>query len=68
MHVAALTLIPSLYIPLQAVISTPIYTIEVNNSSGRIEKFNERPSTISIVVFELELKYGINYTEMFAFK
>ncbi len=44
--------------------------MEVNNSSGRIEKFNEKPSTISLrefkatfstVVCELELKYGANY-------
>ncbi len=44
---------------------------------GRIEKFNERPCTIflkefkatfSIVVCELELKYGVNYTKAFAFK
>jgi hypothetical protein len=50
--------------------------MEVNNSSG-IEKFNERPgttslkefkATFSIVVCELELKYGTNYTEVFAFK
>jgi hypothetical protein len=46
------------------VTSTPIYTMEVNNSCGRIEKFSRRPSTISlrefkatfsIVVYELEL-------------
>jgi hypothetical protein len=49
----------------------------VNSSSGRIEKFNERPCTISLrefkatfstVVCELELKYGANYTEVFTFK
>jgi hypothetical protein len=65
------------YIPLQAVISTPIYTMEVRSSSGRIEKFSGRPGTISLrefkatfstVVCELELKYGANYTEAFAFK
>jgi hypothetical protein len=48
--------------------------MEVNNSSGRIEKFSRRPSkismrefkaTFSIMVCELELKYGANYTEMF---
>ncbi len=68
---------PSSYIPLQAVMSTPIYTMEVSNSSGRIEKFNRRPSTISLrefkatfstVVCELELKYDANYTEVFVFK
>jgi len=57
--------------------STPIYTMEVRSSSGRIEKFSERPGTISLkefkanfstVVCELELKYGANYTEAFAFK
>jgi len=51
--------------------------MEVNNSFGRIKKFNERPGTISlrqlkatfsIVVCELELKYGANYTEAFTFK
>jgi hypothetical protein len=51
--------------------------MEVNSSSRRIEKFNERPCTISlrefkatfsIVVYELEFKYGVNYTEPFAFK
>jgi hypothetical protein len=51
--------------------------MEVSSSSGRIEKFSERPGTISlkelkatfsIVVCELELKYGTNYTEVFAFK
>ncbi len=57
--------------------STPMYTMKVNNSFGRIEKFNERPGTISlrefkatfsIMVCELELKYGANYTEAFTFK
>jgi len=51
--------------------------MEVSSSSGRIEKFSGRPGTISlrefkatfsIVVCELELKYGANYTEAFAFK
>ncbi len=51
--------------------------MEVNNSSGRIEKFSERPGTISLkefkatfltVVCELELKYGVNYIEAFTFK
>jgi hypothetical protein len=51
--------------------------MEVSNSSRRIEKFNGRPGTISLrdfkatfstVVCELELKYGANYTEAFAFK
>jgi hypothetical protein len=51
--------------------------MEVNSSFGRIEKFSGRPGTISlkefkatftIVVCELELKYGANYTEVFAFK
>jgi len=53
------------------------YTTEVISSSGRVEKFNGRPGTISlrefkltfsIVVCELEFKYGANYTEAFAFK
>jgi hypothetical protein len=51
--------------------------MEVNSSSGKTEKFNERLGTISlrelkatfpIMVCELELKYGDNYTEAFAFK
>jgi hypothetical protein len=51
--------------------------MEVSSSFGRIEKFNGRPGTISLrefkatfstVVCELELKYGANYTEAFAFK
>jgi hypothetical protein len=51
--------------------------MEVNNSSKRIEKLNERPGTISLkefkttfstMVYEMELKYGANYTEVFAFK
>jgi len=51
--------------------------MEVNSSSRRIEKFNRRPGTLflkefnatfSIVVCELELKYGTNYIETFAFK
>jgi hypothetical protein len=59
------------------VISTPIYTMEVSSFSRRIKKLNRRPGTISlrefkatfsIVVCELELKYGANYTEAFAFK
>jgi len=51
--------------------------MEVKISSGRIEKLNRRPCTISlrefkvifsIVVCELELKYGVNYIEAFTFK
>ncbi len=51
--------------------------MEVSSSSGRIEKFSERSCTISLrefkatfstVVCELELKYGVNYTEAFVFK
>ncbi|CAK9876827.1 unnamed protein product [Sphagnum jensenii] len=57
--------------------STPTYTMEVSSSFGRIEKFSGRPGTISLrefkvtfstVVCALELKYGANYTEAFAFK
>ncbi len=68
---------PSPYTSLQAVTSTPIYTMEVSSSFGRIEKFNGRPGTISLrefkatfstMVCELKLKYGANYTEAFAFK
>jgi ABC-type molybdate transport system permease subunit len=68
---------PSSYILLQVVTSTPICTMEVSSSFRKIEKFSGRPSTISlrefkatftIVVCELELKYGINYTKAFAFK
>jgi hypothetical protein len=51
--------------------------MEVSSSSRKIEKFSERPCTISLrefkaifstVVCELELKYGVNYTKAFAFK
>jgi len=51
--------------------------MEVSSSSGRIEKFSGRPGTISLkefkatfstMVCELEFKYGVNYTEAFAFK
>jgi hypothetical protein len=51
--------------------------MDVNNSSRKINKFSGRPSTISLrefkaifstVICELELKYGVNYTEAFAFK
>jgi hypothetical protein len=75
--IATPTFTPSLYIPLQAMTFTPIYTMKVNNSSGRIEKFNGRPGTIffkefkatfSIVVCELEFKYGAHYTEAITFK
>jgi hypothetical protein len=54
-----------------------IYIMEVNNSCGRIEKFSGRRGTISLrefkvtfltVVCELELKYGVNYIEVFTFK
>ncbi len=76
-HVAASTFTTSPYTPLQTVTLTPIYTMEVNSSLGRIEKFSRRPGTISLrefkatfstVVSELELKYGANYTEAFTFK
>jgi len=69
--------IPALYISLQAMTSICIYTMEVNSSSRRIEKFSGRPSTISLrelkatfstMVCELKLKYGANYTKAFAFK
>jgi hypothetical protein len=51
--------------------------MEVSSSFGKIEKFIRRLGTISlrefkvtfsIVVCELELQYGANYIEMFAFK
>jgi hypothetical protein len=71
------TFTPSPYISLQVVTSTLIYTMEVNSSFKKIEKFSGRLGTISLrefketfstVVCELELKYGVNYTEAFAFK
>jgi hypothetical protein len=77
MPVAVPTLTPSPYIPLQAMTFTPIYPMEVSNSSRKIEKFSGRPGTIflkefkatfSAVVYELELKYDANYIEVFAFK
>ncbi len=51
--------------------------MEVSSYFGRIEKFSGRLSTISLrefkatfstVVYEIELKYGANYTEVFTFK
>ncbi len=51
--------------------------MEVSSSFGRIEKFSGRLGTISLRVFkaifstmvcELDLKYGVNYTDAFAFK
>jgi hypothetical protein len=51
--------------------------MEVSSSSRRIEKFSRGPGTISLkefkaifstVVCKLEVKYGINYIEAFAFK
>jgi hypothetical protein len=51
--------------------------MEISSSFGKIEKFSGRPSTISLREFKatfstmvcvLELKYGANYTEAFAFK
>jgi hypothetical protein len=77
MFVAALAFAPSPYILLQTVTFTPIYTMEVSSSFGRIEKFNERPciislkefkATFSTMVCESKLKYGANYIEAFAFK
>jgi hypothetical protein len=71
------TFTPSSHITLQTVTSTPIYTMKVNSYFGKIEKCNGRPSTISLREFkasfstmlcELELKYGVNYIEVFAFK
>jgi len=44
---------PSLYISLQAVTSTPIYTMEVNSSFTRIEKFSRKPGTISLREFKV---------------
>jgi hypothetical protein len=77
MPIATQTFTPSPYISLQAMTSTPIYTMEVSNFFRRIEKFSGRPGTISLkefkttfstMVCELELKYGANYTKVFAFK
>jgi len=51
--------------------------MEVNSSFEKIEKFNKKSGTIflkefkatfSIMVYELKLKYGINYIKAFAFK
>jgi len=74
-RVAALAFTPLPYIPQQIITSTPIYTMEVSSSSGRIEKFSKRPNTISLKEFKAtfsivvcEFKYGANYIEVFAFK
>jgi hypothetical protein len=51
--------------------------MEVKSSFRKIEKFSGRPgniflkefkATFSIVICELELKYGVNYIEAFTFK
>jgi len=77
MLTVTLVFTPSPYIPLQTITSTPIYTMEVNCSFGKMENFSERPNTISLkefkatfssVICELELKYGANYTKAFTFK
>jgi len=77
MLVVAQAFTPSLYIVLQPITSTPIYTMEFTSSSRRIEKFSKRPGTISlkefkaifsIMVCESKFKYGINYIEAFVFK
>ncbi len=64
------------YILLQAMTFTPIFTMEVKSSFGKIEKFSRTPTislrefkaTFSIVVCDLKFKYGTNYNEVFAFK
>jgi len=75
--VATPTFTPSPYILLQIINSTPIYTMEVNNSFRRMEKFKTGPGTIflkefkatfSTMVCELKFKYGANYNEAFSFK
>ncbi len=43
------TVTPSSYTSLQAITSTPIYTMEVSSSFGKIEKFSGRPGTISLI-------------------
>jgi hypothetical protein len=53
MHAAALAFTPSPYISLQVMTFTPIYTMEVNSSSGKIDKFNERPCTIFLREFKV---------------
>ncbi len=67
----------SLYIPLQVITFTPIYTMELNSSFGKIQKFRGRPGSITLrefkvtfstMVHELEFKYGVNYIKVFAFK
>jgi hypothetical protein len=51
--------------------------MEVSGSFGIIEKFSKKQGTISLkefkatfstMIFELELKYGVNYNETFTFK
>ncbi len=44
---------PSPYISLQVVTSRPIYTMDVNNSFGKIEKFSGRLSNISLKEFKV---------------
>jgi hypothetical protein len=75
--IATPTFTPSPYILLQAMTSTPLCIMKVNNFSGKIKKFNrslgtiflkEFKATFSTMVCELELKYGTNYTKAITFK
>jgi hypothetical protein len=52
-HVVASAFTPSPYIPLQVVTSTPIYTMEVNSSSGKIKKFSKRLGIIFLREFKV---------------
>jgi hypothetical protein len=52
MLIATPAFTPSPYILLQVVTSTLIYTMEVSNSSRRIEKFSGRGGTISLKEFK----------------
>jgi hypothetical protein len=50
--VSVLVFTPSPYILLQAITSTPIYTMGVSNCSRRIEKFSKKLGTISLRLFK----------------
>ncbi len=77
MPIITLAFTPSPYISLQVVTCTFICTMEVRNSSSKIEKFNGKSSSISLrefkvtfstMVCELEFKYSVNYVKAFTLK
>jgi hypothetical protein len=58
MFVATPAFTPSPYIALQVMTSTPIYTMEVNSSFGRVEKFNRRQMYTTLALTQSAYSYG----------